>query len=93
MRKRLGLLGGRKLAASIARTLLACAVMAAAVYPLRLVMEARHINNLLVLAACISVGAVVFVLAAWLLKCPELHELATGRKLEKIAPEAIPPTQ
>jgi putative peptidoglycan lipid II flippase len=88
LRKRLGLLGGRKLTASIARTLLACAVMAAAVYPLRLVMEARHINNLLVLAACISTGAAVFILTAWLLKCPELHELL-GPRLPK-EPSDIP---
>jgi putative peptidoglycan lipid II flippase len=75
LRKRLGLLGGRRIAVSIARTLIACAAMAAAVYPLRWYMEARGMHNLLVLAACVPAGAVVFVLVAWLLKAPELQEL------------------
>jgi putative peptidoglycan lipid II flippase len=73
LRRRLGLLGGRKIAVSFARTVVACVVMAAAVYLLRFLM--KDTNNLLVLAVCVPAGAAMFVLTAWLLKAPELKEL------------------
>lgn len=82
LRKRLGLLGGRKIAMSIARTLVACAIMAVTVYALRSYMEGRGMNNLLVLAACIPIGAAVFIAVAWLLRAPELRELM-GAKFNK----------
>jgi putative peptidoglycan lipid II flippase len=93
LRKRFGLLGGRKIAASITRTIVACAAMAAAVYPLRWHMEALHMSNLLVLAACIPAGAAVFILVAWLLRAPELHEFTSGRKITDNAPVTMPPSQ
>jgi len=79
LRRRLGRLGGRKIMASIVRTAVACAVMAAVVYWLRGYMEARNVNNLLVLAACVPAGAVVFVAAAWVMRSPEIHEFRGPR--------------
>jgi len=73
LRKRLGLLGGRKIAASLARTLISCAVMAAVVYLLRFYM--RDMNYLLVLLVCVPAGAISFIGSAVLLKAPEIKEL------------------
>jgi len=73
LRKRLGLLGGRKIAASLARALTASAVMAAVVYCLEWRMS--NVNNLIVLGVCVPVGAVVFMSMLWLLKAPEIKEL------------------
>jgi putative peptidoglycan lipid II flippase len=81
LRKRLGLLGGRQIAISIARTFLACAVMAAVVYLLKWYM--KDMNNLLILAVCIPVGAAVFTLIVWLLGAEELAEFRGGAKLAK----------
>jgi putative peptidoglycan lipid II flippase len=73
LRKRLGLLGGRKIAKSLARAIVACAVMAGIVYYLEWYM--RNVNNLVVLGVCVPVGAIVFVAVLWLMKAPELGEL------------------
>ncbi|MHB0946257.1 MAG: murein biosynthesis integral membrane protein MurJ [Sedimentisphaerales bacterium] len=73
LRKRLGLLGGRKIAASLTRTLIGCAVMAGVVYLLRLYM--RDMNYLLVLLVCVPAGAISFIGSAVLLKAPEIKEL------------------
>jgi putative peptidoglycan lipid II flippase len=73
LRKRLGLLGGRKIAASLARTITSCAVMAAVVYLLRFYM--RDMNYLPILVVCVPAGAAAFLMSAWLLKAPELAEL------------------
>ncbi len=61
--------------AGVLRTLIACGLMAGAVYLLRFEMEQRSINNLLVLAACVPTGAAVFLAAAWAMRAPELKEL------------------
>jgi putative peptidoglycan lipid II flippase len=73
LRKRLGLLGGRKIAISIVRSLIACGAMAGVVYALRWYMNGMR--NLLILAVCIPTGAAVFLMVAWLLRAPELKEL------------------
>jgi putative peptidoglycan lipid II flippase len=81
LRKRLGLLGGRKIAMSVARTAIACTVMAAVVYALRWYM--KDMNNWLILGACVPVGAAVFLGVVWLLGAPELAEFRGGIKLSK----------
>jgi putative peptidoglycan lipid II flippase len=91
LRKRLGLLGGRKIAISLMRTLVACAVMAAVVYFLRWYM--RDMNNWLLLGVCISVGAAVFIAVAWLLGASELTELRGSAKLAKETPPQEIPQQ
>jgi putative peptidoglycan lipid II flippase len=83
LRKRLGILGGRKIAISLARTAVACTIMAAAVYFLRWYM--RDTNNLLILGACVPVGVVVFIGVVWLLGAPELAEFRGGIKASKEA--------
>jgi putative peptidoglycan lipid II flippase len=88
LRRRLGLLGGRRIAASVLRTLVACAVMAGTVYSLERCMG--EMNNLIVLAVCIPAGAVVFTLTAWLMGSPELYELR-GPRLPEAPGESIGP--
>ncbi|MDO8303159.1 MAG: lipid II flippase MurJ, partial [Sedimentisphaerales bacterium] len=83
LRKRLGLLGGRKIALSVARTAIACTVMAAVVYTLRWYM--RDMNNWLLLGVCVTVGAAVFIGVVWLLGAPELAEFRGGIKASKEA--------
>ena len=81
LRRRLGILGGRKIAASFARTFVACIAMSAIVYLLRWYM--KDMNNLVVLGACVSAGAVVFIFSLWLLKAPEIGEFLGGIKIEQ----------
>ena len=81
LRKRLGLLGGRKIAKSIVRAIIASAVMAAVVYYLEWRMS--NVNNLVVLGVCVPVGAIVFVAILWLMKAPELEELWSGAKIKE----------
>ncbi|MEN6386460.1 MAG: murein biosynthesis integral membrane protein MurJ [Phycisphaerales bacterium] len=83
LRKRLGLLGGRKIAACILRSAIACGAMAAVVYLLEWYFA--KINNLLLLGICVLAGAVVFVLMLWILKAPELYEFIGGIKDRKAA--------
>ena len=78
LRKRLGPFGGRKIALSLARTIAACAVMAAVVYLLRWYL--KDTSYWLILAVCVPAGAAVFILVAWLLRAPELRELRGGLK-------------
>jgi len=73
LRKRLGRLGGRKIAASLARAIVACAVMAGAVYFLKWHM--KDVNNLIVLGICVPAGTVIFLFVLWLLRAPEIKEL------------------
>ena len=80
LRKRLGRLGAKKIARSLIRTLIACAVMAAAVYFLRSIMA--DMNNWLILAVCIPAGAIIFILTAYLLRAPELTELLRKPQLD-----------
>jgi putative peptidoglycan lipid II flippase len=81
LRKRLGLLGGRKIAASLTRAIVACAVMAGIVYYLERYM--RNVNNLVVLGVCVPVGTIVFIAVLWLMKAPELEELWSGAKIKE----------
>jgi putative peptidoglycan lipid II flippase len=84
LRKRLGLFGGRKIAVSFARTVVACAVMAGVIYISRWYMA--DMRNWLIVAVCVPVGAAVFLLVVWLLGAPELAEFRGGMKLAKESP-------
>jgi len=86
LRKRLGRFGGRKLALSVLRSIIACGVMTVVIYLLR--WQLGGVRNWIVVAVCVPAGAVTFVVTAWLLRAPELRELLIGAKLEKeSAPE------
>lgn len=73
LRKRLGRFGGRKLAMSVARTLVSCAAMAASIYLLRWLLG--PVAAWKTVALCVPFGGGVFVLTAYLLRSPELGEL------------------
>ncbi|MBU1259683.1 MAG: murein biosynthesis integral membrane protein MurJ [Planctomycetes bacterium] len=77
LRRRLGLIGGWKIAASLVRAVIACAVMAGVVHYLKWYM--KDMNNLVLLGVCVSAGAVVFIFVLWLLRSPEIKELM-GKK-------------
>jgi len=81
LRKRLGLFGGRKLAVSVLRSLIACVAMAAVVYLLRWQMQG--VRNWIVVASCVPIGAVTFLGVAWLLGAPELAEFSGGVKMSR----------
>jgi putative peptidoglycan lipid II flippase len=81
LRKRLGLFGGRKIAVSFARTVVACAIMAGAVYLLQWYM--KDVRNWIVVTVCIPGGAITFFAVVWLLGAPELEELMGGIKASK----------
>lgn len=92
LRKRVGRIGGRQLLVSVLRSLVCCAAMMAAVGGMRLYlgwdMNSKgyftHGWGLgLAVGIYVAVGAVVFVLTAWLLRAPELGELL-GPFLEKL---------
>jgi putative peptidoglycan lipid II flippase len=87
LRSRLGLLGGRKIAISIARSIVACAVMALVVYSLRSWMA--NSRNIVIIAVCVPAGATAFLLAAWLMRAPELGELM-GARFNKDSDAATP---
>ncbi len=78
LHRRLGRIGGRKIAASLVRAAIACAVMAGVVCFLKGYM--KDMNNLVLLGVCVPAGAGVFVFILWLLKAPELKELMGGIK-------------
>ncbi|OQA02438.1 MAG: putative peptidoglycan biosynthesis protein MurJ [Planctomycetes bacterium ADurb.Bin401] len=78
LRKRMGLLGGRKIAACLMRAVFASLVMAVVVYLLK--GNLSRANNLVVLGVCVPAGAIVFVFMLWILKAPELYELIGGIK-------------
>jgi putative peptidoglycan lipid II flippase len=82
LRKRLGLFGGRKVLASVVRSVIASAVMAAVVYLLQ--QEMKDARNWIIVATCVPAGALVFLAVAWLLKAPELAELRGQIKTTKI---------
>jgi putative peptidoglycan lipid II flippase len=72
-RRRVGRFGGRKLVVSVLRSAVACAAMVAVVWPLKVWLAGR--GDLLVVGVCVPAGAIAFVVAAWLLRAPELGEL------------------
>jgi putative peptidoglycan lipid II flippase len=83
LHKRLGLFGGRKILASVIRSVIAAAVMSAVVYLLQSYM--KDMRNWIVVAACIPAGAIVFVGTTWMLGAPEIAELRgdfTARRSE-----------
>jgi putative peptidoglycan lipid II flippase len=73
LRKRLGLFGGRKILASVIRSVIATAVMSAVIY--LLLWHMKDTRNWIVVLTCVPAGAVVFVGMAWLLGSPEIAEL------------------
>jgi putative peptidoglycan lipid II flippase len=80
LRKRLGLFGGRKLFASVVRSSIASAVMAAVIYLMLWFM--KGVPNWVIVITCVPTGAFVFLIVAWLLGAPELAELRGSIKLE-----------
>ena len=87
LRKRLGLFGGRKILASIVRSIIASAVMAAAVYMLR--WEMKDMRSWIIVATCVPAGTIVFFAVAWLLGAPELAELRGSIKPAEQGPQVI----
>lgn len=86
LRRRLGGLGGRQLALSAARSLGATAVMAGVLLAVRHALAGRPPG--IIVAAAVPAGAVAFVLAARVLRMPELGELLRGAlKREDESPE------
>jgi len=73
LRRRVGPFGGRRLLVSIARSAAAAAAMAAALIGLRCALTGR--SDGLIVGLGVPAGAGVFILAALLLKAPELSEL------------------
>jgi peptidoglycan biosynthesis protein MviN/MurJ (putative lipid II flippase) len=76
LRKRLGLFGGRKILASVIRSVIAAAVMSAVIYLLLLCM--KDTRNWIVVVTCVPTGAVVFLGTVWLLGAPEISEFRGG---------------
>jgi len=76
LRKRLGLFGGRKILASVVRSVIAAAVMSAVIYLLQLCM--KDTPDWMVVLVCVPAGAVVFVGTVWLLGAPEISEFRGG---------------
>jgi putative peptidoglycan lipid II flippase len=74
LRKRIGRFGGRRLAASAARSAVAAGAMAAVLYGLRWLLGPSA-RPALAVALGVPLGAGIFVLAAYLLRAPELGEL------------------
>jgi putative peptidoglycan lipid II flippase len=81
LRKRLGLLGGRKIAACLIRSLIACAAMALALYLVKWNM--RDAKYYIVLGICVPLGTAVFMFMLWLMKSPELYEFLGSIKERK----------
>ncbi|MFA7257481.1 MAG: lipid II flippase MurJ, partial [Kiritimatiellales bacterium] len=84
LRKRLGLLGGRKIAACIIRSAAACTVMALAVHFLK-EWSLIKANYMVVLGVCVPAGTIVFIGMLWLMKAPELYEFIGSIKARKSA--------
>jgi len=81
LRKRLGMLGGRKILACLVRSVIACVVMAAAIYFLK--WKLSQAGYLIILGSCIPVGTIVFLGALWIMKSPELFEFIGSIKQRK----------
>jgi putative peptidoglycan lipid II flippase len=83
LRRRLGLLGGRKIAACVIRSAIACTAMALMIYLLK--WKLMPLGYLVVLGTCVPAGTIVFVGMLWLLKSPELYEFIGSIKSGKSA--------
>jgi peptidoglycan biosynthesis protein MviN/MurJ (putative lipid II flippase) len=90
LRRRLGPFGVTEIVQSVARSLIACAAMAAVIYVIRWKMTGM--SNLLILLVCIPVGAAVFIAAAWLMRAPELKEIMARPASETPGDSATPVT-
>ena len=95
LRRRLGLLGGRKLLASVLRSASASAAMGAAVVGLQWLLAGQcpwlrvaPQPMWMVVAVCVPAGAGVFLAAVWALRAPELGELFGA--LRRRSPENPP---
>jgi putative peptidoglycan lipid II flippase len=73
LRRRVGGLGGRRLAVSAARSLVATAVMAGVLLGVKHALAGQ--SPAVIVAAAVPAGAAAFLLAAWALRMPELGEL------------------
>jgi putative peptidoglycan lipid II flippase len=81
LRKRLGLLGGRKIAACVIRSAVACTAMALVVYLLK--WKLMQTGYIVVLSVCVPAGTIVFIGMLWLLNAPELYEFIGSIKSRK----------
>lgn len=86
LRRRIGSFDGRKLAVSFARSAVSAGAMAAGLYAIQhwLLPGARPA---VVVGVCVPAGAAIFILAARLLKAPELGELLGSFRRKKPQPE------
>jgi putative peptidoglycan lipid II flippase len=73
LRKRLGFFGGRKVFASVSRSLFASGVMAGVIYLMQ--WQMKGVRNWIIVASCVPAGAFVFIAVVRLLGAPELAEL------------------
>lgn len=73
LRRRIGSLGLRRLAASAARSVAACGAMAGALVVVQQLLADRP--YWMIVAAGVPAGAIMFFLAAKALRCPEIGEL------------------
>ena len=88
LRRRMGRIGGRTLAKSFARSSIACAAMAEALYLIR--WQFTDWANWLVVCVCVPAGAAVFLLVVRLLRAPELGELLGAMRKPKAEVSATP---
>lgn len=73
LRRRLGLIGGRKVLFSVIRSSIASAVMAAVIYVIRWYL--KGVADWVIVVTCVPVGVIVFFIAARLLGAAEIAEL------------------
>ncbi len=80
LRRRLGGIGGRRLLASVARTIAACVVMIAAMWVVWYF--AAPDESWEIILFCVPTGLAAFLASAVALRCPELRELLKRGKAE-----------
>ncbi|MBN2020122.1 MAG: murein biosynthesis integral membrane protein MurJ [Sedimentisphaerales bacterium] len=73
LRRRLGLMGGRKITVSVVRSIIASAIMAGIIYVIRWYMSESA--DWVIVVICVPVGIIVFFCVAYLLGAPEIAEL------------------
>jgi len=74
LRLKLGRLGGRRIAASVARSMICCLAMLGTIYGLMKILN--EYGDLVVVAVCVPAGIVVFIAIAAALRMTELAEVA-----------------
>jgi putative peptidoglycan lipid II flippase len=80
LRRRLGGIGGRRLLTSVARTIVACVVMVAAMWAIW--HFAAPDESWKIILFCVPTGLAAFLASAVALRCPELRELLKRGKAE-----------